>query len=461
MKTCIRFSFSLTLAAILMHGQIAFAQVRPVIGNNEGWVSCDSMNMQPWGPTYLKVDSIPSNERITSLYLSGAIFALTKSGAVYGRPLAERFVGDTLDRTNRNSFVFRRIPFDKPVKMVAGEPSQFAMYLTDDGDVYAACYFPHFLPLLFGKDQTTPVYRPKKLNLPKKVRSISGGAGSALALLEDGSVWSWGNNSGGTSARDPDSLDVPIGQVDGLSRIRMIRSCESRGDLGPCYAIDSSGNLFAWGPNDGGQIGDGTRKDRGTPFRVAITDVVDAKGGRFHSIALRSDGSVWTWGNNANGQLGLPTFIASFTPQRVTGLPPIREIFSSRMTCFAVDSAGRWWTWGQNMNDLMLGIPESDAVRSPTRMSDPCSITDVADDPQLRIAGIHPQPAAQYVIIRHGLSAVTVTIEIVDVLGRPVITLNTSLDSVPVDVSSLPPGTYAARCAGDGHVAASVFNVAR
>ena len=152
-------------------------------------MSCDRTRLQPLGLSYLKVDSIPSNERITSLYLSGVIFALTKSGAVYGRPLAERFVGDTLASSGLNSFVFRRIPFDKPVKMVAGKPSQFAMYLTHDGDVYEACSFSYFLPLLFGSDHTAPVYRPKKLNLPKKVRSISGGGGSALALLEYGSVW--------------------------------------------------------------------------------------------------------------------------------------------------------------------------------------------------------------------------------------------------------------------------------
>lgn len=461
MRTALIQAFLICSMAFAALSTASVAQVRPVISGRQGSVSCDSINIQPWGPTYLKVDSVPSHERITSLYLSGERFALTKSGAVYGMPLGERFVGDTLDEKNLNSFVFRRIPFDKPVKMVGGEASQFSMYLTYDGDVYATCEHPSYIQILFGRDQVIPVYRPKKLSLPVNIRAISGLGGSALALTEDGNVWSWGNNAGGISGRGTDSDSAFIGPIDGLSGIRSIRSCESAGALAPSYAIDSSGNLYAWGPNGAGQVGDGTRKDRGTPFRVGITDVVDAKGGQFHTIALRSDGSVWTWGNNSYGQLGIPSLLASFTPQRVTGLPPIREIHSSQMSCFAIDSAGRWWAWGQNLSNLMLGIPKTDAVRSPTLMRDPCSTSDVADDSQSRSVGINPQPAAQYVNILHGLSAIAVTIEIVDVLGRPVITLNTALDSVPVDVSSLPTGTYSARCTGDGHVVTSVFHVAR
>lgn len=448
------------VASIAASHLALLAQVGPVIGGTEGWVSCDSVSLIRWGGLPKNL-FIPDTERVTSMYYSSSFFALTKSGSVYGLYIGERFLGDPADSNNRNNFTPRRIPFDKPVKMVGGEASQFSMYLTYDGDVYATTSGADYLECLFGKDQTSPVYRPRKIALPKKVRAISGSSGGALALMEDGTVWSWGWNVGGILGRGTDSDLVSIGQIEGLTGIRNIRSCESAGELGPCYAIDSFGMLYTWGTNSGGQIGDGTRNDRNSPYRVSITDVVDAKGGRFHTIALKSDGSVWTWGNNSYGQLGIPSLLASFTPQRVTGLPPIREIHSSQMSCFAIDSTGRWWTWGQNLSYLMLGIPRADAVRSPTLMRDPCSTSDVAGDSQSRSIGINPQPAAQYVNIRHGLSAVAVAIEIVDVLGRPVITQTTTLDSVPVDVSSLPPGTYAARCSGDGHVVTSVLHVAR
>lgn len=461
MKTVIFRVVATSLALFSLAHLALEAQIRPVISGSEGWVSCDSVTMSIWGGIPESFVLPDSSERITTLYVSGSVFSLTKSGSAYGLYIRERFLGDTLTDRNLSNFTPRRIPFDKPVKMVAGEADQFAMYLTHDGEVYATSLNSWCFKILFGERQTTPVYRPRRLNLPNKVRAISGCGGSALAVMEDGTVWSWGNNSGGVSGRNTDSFHVSIGPIEGLSRIRTVRSCESAGELGPCYAIDSSGTLYAWGGNTGGQIGDGTREDRLAPYRLPLTEVVDAKGGRYHSIALRSDGSVWTWGSNSSGQLGLPTMLAAFTPQRVTGLPPIREIHSSMMSCFAIDSAGRWWTWGENLSYLMLGIPRSEAVKSPTLMRDPCLISDVAEDPRSRELGIHPQPATQIVNIHHGLPAVSVTIEIIDVLGRPVITMVTTLDSVPIDVSLLPPGTYAARCSGDGHVVTSVFNVAR
>lgn len=460
MKTVLLRALVICTVAFAAAAVVSTAQVGPVISGIEGWISCDSVRLSVWG-AFPETYSLPDTERITSLYVSESFFALTKSGSAYGLYIGERFLGDTADTHNRYNFTPRRIPFDTPVKMVGGQASQFSMYLTYDGDVYATCDDLEYLPILFGKDQINPVYRPKKMFLPKKVRTICGFGGCGLALMDDGTVWSWGSNASGITGRGTDSDYVSIGQIEGLTGIRSIRSCESSYQLASSFAIDSLGNLFTWGPNNAGQIGDGTRKDRPAPVRVGITDVVDATCGMYHSIALRSDGSVWTWGSNSYGQLGIPSLLASFTPQRVPGLPPIREIHSSQMSCFAIDSTGRWWTWGQNIRYLMLGIPKSDAVRSPTLMQDPCSTSDVADDRQMRDVGIHPQPAAQYVTIHHGLSAVAVTIDIVDVLGRPVITLTTTLDSTPVDVSTLPPGTYAARCTGGGHVATSVFNVAR
>ena len=44
-----------------------------------------------------------------------------------------------------------------------------------------------------------------------------------------------------------------------------------------------------------------------------------AAGGDF-SVALESDGSVWAWGQNDRGQLGNGTKVQSGKPARVTGL---------------------------------------------------------------------------------------------------------------------------------------------
>src|ERR1041384_5896866 len=61
-------------------------------------------------------------------------------------------------------------------------------------------------------------------------------------------------------------------------------------------AQQPAGNVFSWGYNASGQLGNGTTADSGTPVLVSgLGDVVAIAGGSDHSMALKSDGTVWTW----------------------------------------------------------------------------------------------------------------------------------------------------------------------
>jgi len=54
-------------------------------------------------------------------------------------------------------------------------------------------------------------------------------------------------------------------------------------------AIESNGTIWAWGDNDFGQLGDGTRVDRLAPVRVkGVTGGEEVAGGRDYSVALIS-----------------------------------------------------------------------------------------------------------------------------------------------------------------------------
>jgi alpha-tubulin suppressor-like RCC1 family protein len=43
--------------------------------------------------------------------------------------------------------------------------------------------------------------------------------------------------------------------------------------------------------------------------------------GDYHSLAVANDGTVWAWGKNDRGQLGDGTKVDSAVPVKVTGLP--------------------------------------------------------------------------------------------------------------------------------------------
>lgn len=67
--------------------------------------------------------------------------------------------------------------------------------------------------------------------------------------------------------------------------------------------LGASGDLWAWGLNNNGQLGDGTTTNQSAPTPISNGYLAIA-GGRAHSLALKNDGSLWAWGSNSSGQLG-------------------------------------------------------------------------------------------------------------------------------------------------------------
>ena len=57
-------------------------------------------------------------------------------------------------------------------------------------------------------------------------------------------------------------------------------------------AIRTDGNLWAWGENRNGQLGDGSTINRYSPVRI-IDNVVAISVGAFYSLAIRTNGSLW------------------------------------------------------------------------------------------------------------------------------------------------------------------------
>ena len=88
-------------------------------------------------------------------------------------------------------------------------------------------------------------------------------------------------------------------------------------------AINSRGELYAWGHNGNGQVGIGTVTPRGeyelTPQRVGSdSDWKVISGGDDYSLALKSDGTLYAWGKNDRGQLGIGTTTDNeLTPRQV------------------------------------------------------------------------------------------------------------------------------------------------
>src|SRR5690349_19819718 len=68
--------------------------------------------------------------------------------------------------------------------------------------------------------------------------------------------------------------------------------------------ITSIGDLYCWGDDSSGQLGDGTRPHAfGQPV-PALHDAVQVDAGRAHSCAVDTHGAGFCWGDDSAGQLG-------------------------------------------------------------------------------------------------------------------------------------------------------------
>ena len=89
----------------------------------------------------------------------------------------------------------------------------------------------------------------------------------------------------------------------------------SSGGLHACL-VRTNGNLYCWGGNEAGRLGDGTTTNRYTPVSVSSQAPLwsSVSAGSGHTCGIRVDGTLYCWGYNATGQLGDGTQTPRLTP---------------------------------------------------------------------------------------------------------------------------------------------------
>jgi alpha-tubulin suppressor-like RCC1 family protein len=183
---------------------------------------------------------------------------------------------------------------------------------------------------------STPVQVQTGFGPLSGVTALAGGGAHTCALLANGTVRCWGENSEGQLG-DGSRLGKPNGiTVTGISTAIAI----SAGWEHSC-AVLADGTVRCWGANAFGQLGDGTTTRRLTPVPVSgITGAVAVTAGWWHhSCALLDDGTVKCWGANEWGQLGDGTATGSLGPVTMSGTGVTWT--SSNTAVATIDATGR------------------------------------------------------------------------------------------------------------------------
>jgi alpha-tubulin suppressor-like RCC1 family protein len=162
---------------------------------------------------------------------------------------------------------------------------------------------------------------------------------SASGLLVGGQAYSWGSNifgqcgCGSTAA----AIDVPTAVSQGSLSFTWIDQGGNFDDSnGHELALTSRGAVWAWGAGALGQLGTGGTANSDVPVAVSglSSGVVDVRADGEQSMALDASGNVWLWGSNANGQIGNRSGKGELLPAEV--LSGVTEISAGSLYSLAL-----------------------------------------------------------------------------------------------------------------------------
>ena len=131
--------------------------------------------------------------------------------------------------------------------------------------------------------------------------------------------------------------------------------------------LNSDGELYAWGDNTYGQLGDGTTTTRLAPTRVGTTsDWTDVFAGDTHNLAINSRGELYAWGQNLFSQLGDGTTTDRLTPTRIGTASDWTRIVAGNHHNLALTTGNTLYGWGFNVVGELGSGTVSSAVATPT-----------------------------------------------------------------------------------------------
>ena len=217
-----------------------------------------------------------------------------------------------------------------------------------------------------GDGTTDDKNEPKRIWLLVYV-SVAAAADHTLGIRHDGTLWAWGYNAYGQLGFDPgifSKIKTPSEIKPGFTFVSV--AAGSRHTV----AIKSDGTLLAWGRNDYGQLGNGTKDDEDDPTQIGEDDKwVSVSAGRNHTVAIKSDGTLWAWGEDEQQQLGNGEEAGrQLIPIQIGEDEDWVSVAAGEWHTVAIKKDGSLWAWGRNDRGQLGVGNENDTRHVPTEI---------------------------------------------------------------------------------------------
>lgn len=224
-------------------------------------------------------------------------------------------------------------------------------------------------------NNSTDAQQSPALAIPTSTRvvwsHVAVGRDHACGVSQDGQLWCWGDNTFG-------QLGIPTATAARLLQPTPVSASTkwtgvASGAFHSCglqlNTVTGGNDLYCWGRNDSGQVGNGTQTNADISLIGAGTSWSFIAAGDAHTCARDAAGGLACWGANTFGQVGNNTNNVALTPQTilVAGILGWTNIFlGTGMSCGVTSGANAdLYCWGLN-NIGQLGVGDLANRKVPT-----------------------------------------------------------------------------------------------
>lgn len=305
-------------------------------------------------------------------------------------------------------FISNYYKFNAPFHVVSVKSTRYSVFmLTGHGDVY----YLSGNNIISGTGFTSNV--PRKLQFPNDEKIVQIECcqhylyPTVLALSDNGKIYIWGQ--GGTNNKLLGAnITVPTEKVIPVNIKKIYLYLDS------AFALDENGDVWSWGNNSSGRLGNGTSTDSSTPVKMTgISNIVNVSplnsytvvwnlNGEAYKcsttveryplfdnyqkmlcvsdnsyIALTKDNIVKTWGTSNAGSTGV-IGVQNYTQFKVetnpaTPLPNIKvkEIHTWGTVCMALTLDGYLYFWGTDSLGIIGNGSNSTVSMTPMQINAP------------------------------------------------------------------------------------------
>jgi alpha-tubulin suppressor-like RCC1 family protein len=185
-----------------------------------------------------------------------------------------------------------------------------------------------------------------KTNFGDQLTGLSAGThGDFACALYSGQVYCWGDDTTGQLGNGTTEWSSGPVEVKGMP----LATAVSAGDASAC-AISTAGDLYCWGHNGHGQLGNNSHADTAVVTVPILSGVLAVSVGTHFACALLGDATVDCWGQNIIGEVGNGSMNGDdvLVPTPVSGLTGVTRIAAGGTSACAIITGGAIECWGDD-----------------------------------------------------------------------------------------------------------------